>query len=213
MGLLVDHEILDEIKKGNLGVDPFDPSLINPSGLDFRCGRHYTKTIPTTEKIYGVDKFGQIKDCSYYSGQEEAYGIYKTAPMWALSYIDPKDKSTFKDETFEADEYYLAPGESILVSMFEHLVLPPYLTAEVKGKSSLARLFVANSSIGGVIDPGWTGVITLEITNMRQDTFIKLTEGMKIGQLLIFNHEVVDRDYKEVGRYSHQAPGAGSLGV
>lgn len=199
MGLLVDHEILDEIKRGNLGVEPFDPSLINPSGLDFRCGRHYTKTIPTGIPRYRRNKFSELENVAY--GKD------------VFPLIDPKDKSTFKDETFEADEYYLAPGESILVNMMEKLTLPPYMSIKIAGKSSLARLFVDNSSPGGYIDPSWRGYITCEITNWRQDAFVRLSEGLKIGQLLIFTHDLPNKDYSETGRYRDQPPGAGSLGV
>lgn len=212
MGLLVDHEIRDLIKKGDLKVEPFDDSLINPSGLDFRCGRHYTKTVPTGRRVWSRDKLGSVREVIKYE-QVGPDSYIEREYEWALPVIDPSDKSTFKDETFEADEYWLAPGETILVSMMEKLTLPPYLSMKIAGKSSLARLFIDNSSPGGYLDPCWRGYITCEISNWRQDAYVRLYEGMKIGQLIIFSHELPDKDYSETGRYRDQAPGSGSLGV
>jgi dCTP deaminase len=212
MSLLVDHEIRDLIKKGELKVEPFDNSLINPSGLDFRCGRHYTKTVPTGKRVWQRSERGAVREViGYDQVGPDTYEEFEYA--WALPRIDPTDKSTFRDETFEADEYWLAPGETILVSMMEKLTLPPYMSMKIAGKSSLARLFVDNSSPGGYLDPSWTGYITLEISNWRQDAFVRLSEGMKLGQLLIFTHELPEKDYLETGRYINQKPGSGSLGV
>ena len=206
MTLLVDWQIREEIEKGRLVLGNFDDSLINPSGVDFRLGRHYTKVIPLGNAFWDRSENGRLSIAS-----KETKGG-QVSPPHTLLYIDPLDKSTFRDETFEADEYYLFPGESIIVSMYEHLELPHDISAEIKGKSSLARLFVANSAIGGFIDPSWRGTISLEITN-GASYIVKLTEKMRIGQLMLFRHEVPNKDYSETGRYRDQAPGSGSKGV
>lgn len=41
---LVDTQIKERIEKGDLIITPFDQSLINPSSLDVRLGKHITKT-------------------------------------------------------------------------------------------------------------------------------------------------------------------------
>lgn len=203
MGLLVDHEIRDLIKKGDLKVEPFDDSLVNPSGLDFRLGRHYS-TVKATNK----ERFSHAEKDTLHKASNMDWSQF----LQGYNLIDPTDKSSFEVEAFESGIYFLNPQEAILVSMYEHLELPSYLSAKIAGKSSLARLFVDNSSCGGYLDPAWRGIITLELVN-HGPFIITLREGMKIGQLMFFSHELPDKDYSETGRYRDQAPGSGSLGV
>ena len=196
MTLLVDRDIKALINEDRLGKGPFDLDLVSPSTLDFRLGKTYTQVMATSYNRFKINVIGDALD--------------PTLPMYGT--IDPTNKATFEDSTFEADEYWLLPGENILVSMYEHLALPGNITAEIKGKSSLARLGLQNSSEGGLIDPGWRGYITLELTN-HSNKAILLSYMMKIGQLLFHKHEHVAKSYQETGRYLDQAPGAGSLGV
>ena len=39
--ILVDWEIADHIKRGYIGIDPFDPALVQPNSLDIRLGNHF----------------------------------------------------------------------------------------------------------------------------------------------------------------------------
>ncbi|HJK00931.1 MAG TPA: dCTP deaminase [Methanocorpusculum sp.] len=39
--ILVDWEIEDHIKHGFIGVDPYDPALVQPNSLDIRLGTHF----------------------------------------------------------------------------------------------------------------------------------------------------------------------------
>lgn len=195
--ILCDWQIEEEIAKGGLKVSPLDRSLINPMSLDFRLGRHYSRVV-ATERTRFVTRKGVI----------EVPGFYDSG----VQVIDPTDKSTFEDESFEASEYYLAPQETINVGMLESIEIAPYLSFKLMGKSSLARLAIDNSSPGGWAESEWKGVITCEITN-HSKFIVKLTEGMRIGQILLFSHELPNKTYKDSGRYRDQAPGSGSLGV
>lgn len=212
MGLLVDWQIEEEIDKGGLKVSPLDKRLINPVSLDFRLGRHYSR-VRATGKRHWRTIGGRLVNATYVDGPAYGYAGGRTIPHDdALFMIDPMDKSTFEDESFEASEYYLAPQETINVAMLEHLEIAPYLSFKLMGKSSLARLAIDNSSPGGWAECGWKGYITCEITN-HSKFIIKLTEGMRVGQILLFSHELSNKTYKETGRYRDQAPGSGSLGV
>ena len=55
----------------------------------------------------------------------------------------------------------------------------------LEGKSSLGRLGLLTHSTAGFIDPGFSGHVTLELSNMATLP-IKLWPGMKIGQLCFF---------------------------
>ena len=55
----------------------------------------------------------------------------------------------------------------------------------LEGKSSLGRLGLLTHSTAGFIDPGFSGHITLELSNTA-NLPISLWPGMKVGQLAIF---------------------------
>jgi dCTP deaminase len=86
----------------------------------------------------------------------------------------------------ESDEaFVLHPGEFVLASTFEVVTLPDDVAARLEGKSSLGRLGLLTHSTAGFIDPGFSGHVTLELSNVATLP-IKLWPGMKIGQLCFF---------------------------
>jgi dCTP deaminase len=86
----------------------------------------------------------------------------------------------------EGDEpFILHPGEFVLGSSYEIVTLPDDIAARLEGKSSLGRLGLLTHSTAGFIDPGFSGHVTLELSNVATLP-IKLWPGMKIGQLCFF---------------------------
>jgi len=86
----------------------------------------------------------------------------------------------------EGDEpFILHPGEFVLASTYEVITLPDDLASRLEGKSSLGRLGLVTHSTAGFIDPGFSGHVTLELSNLATLP-IKLWPGMKIGQLCMF---------------------------
>src|SRR5918998_963812 len=104
------------------------------------------------------------------------------------THIDPaqqQDELTSPVETAGDDPFVLHPGEFVLGSTFEQVALPDDLAGRLEGKSSLGRLGPLTHSTAGFIDPGFTGHITLELSNVA-NLPITLWPGMKIGQLCLF---------------------------
>ncbi|HEV3361068.1 MAG TPA: dCTP deaminase [Pseudonocardiaceae bacterium] len=105
------------------------------------------------------------------------------------THIDPsiqQDELTSLVEKKNDDEpFVLHPGEFVLGSTFEMVSLPDDLAGRLEGKSSLGRLGLLTHSTAGFIDPGFTGHITLELSNVA-NLPITLWPGMKIGQLCLF---------------------------
>jgi dCTP deaminase len=105
------------------------------------------------------------------------------------------------------EPYMLHPGEFVLASTYEQVTLPDDVAARLEGKSSLGRLGLLTHSTAGFIDPGFTGHITLELSNMATLP-IALWPGMKIGQLCFFRlSSASTRPYGSAGnlnRYSGQ---------
>lgn len=83
------------------------------------------------------------------------------------------------------EPFVLHPGEFVLGSTFEQITLGAGVAARLEGKSSLGRLGLLTHSTAGFIDPGFSGHVTLELSNMATLP-IKLWPGMKIGQFCFF---------------------------
>jgi dCTP deaminase len=104
------------------------------------------------------------------------------------THIDPglqQDELTTLIEPKGDDPFVLHPGEFVLGSTLEVVTLPDDLAGRLEGKSSLGRLGLLTHSTAGFIDPGFTGHLTLELSNVA-NLPIMLWPGMKIGQLCLF---------------------------
>ncbi|MDH6123664.1 dCTP deaminase [Kitasatospora sp. GP82] len=103
-------------------------------------------------------------------------------------HIDPSEEQpdlTRLVEPEEDDPFILHPGEFVLASTYEVITLPDDVASRLEGKSSLGRLGLLTHSTAGFIDPGFSGHVTLELSNVATLP-IKLYPGMKIGQLCLF---------------------------
>lgn len=103
------------------------------------------------------------------------------------SVIDPslEQAELTREVIADADEpFILHPGEFVLASTYEVITLPDDIAGRLEGKSSLGRLGLLTHSTAGFIDPGFSGHITLELSNVA-NLPVKLFPGMKIGQLCL----------------------------
>ena len=103
------------------------------------------------------------------------------------SVIDPSTEQPelTREVIAEGDEpFILHPGEFVLASTYEVITLPDDIAGRLEGKSSLGRLGLLTHSTAGFIDPGFSGHITLELSNVA-NLPVKLFPGMKIGQLCL----------------------------
>lgn len=177
-GVLVDYQIESLIRRGKLKVSNFDPSLINPTSLDIRLSRHFSK-------VEHLSTRGPV---------------------------DPLDKHTYSATTFEADEVIIKANGALLGSTLEIIELPDNLSYRLIGKSSLARLHFDNSSFGAWAEADFGGSLVMEFVNHAKFP-IKLTAGMKIGQLVFYKHPRVRTPYskKKDSKYHKQASASASL--
>jgi dCTP deaminase len=103
-------------------------------------------------------------------------------------HIDPsveQPELTRLIEVKPSDPFVLHPGEFALASTYEVVTLPDDVAGRLEGKSSLGRLGLLTHSTAGFIDPGFSGHVTLELSNVATLP-IMLWPGMKIGQLCLF---------------------------
>ena len=104
------------------------------------------------------------------------------------THIDPsveQDGLTSLMAVPDGEPFVLHPGEFVLASTLEVVSLGDQLAAHLDGKSSLGRIGLLTHSTAGFIDPGFSGHITLELSNVA-NLPITLWPGMKIGQLCVF---------------------------
>src|SRR5215813_8985226 len=100
-------------------------------------------------------------------------------------FIDVKAKQEDLTELVEVDDeeaFILHPGEFVLGSTLERVTLPDDLVARLEGKSSLGRLGLLIHSTAGFVDSGFSGNLTLELSNVA-NLPITIYHGMPIGQI------------------------------
>ncbi|MEZ0493938.1 dCTP deaminase [Kineococcus sp. TBRC 1896] len=151
--LLSDRDIRAQLDSGRVALDPYEPSMVQPSSVDVRLDRFF--------RLFDNHKYSVIDPAQE---QPELTRLVETAP----------------DEAF-----ILHPGEFVLGSTFEVVSLPDDISARLEGKSSLGRLGLLTHSTAGFIDAGFSGHVTLELSNVATLP-ITLWPGMKIGQLCFF---------------------------
>ena len=136
--------------------------------------------------------------------------------MCGSTHIDLAGKENIQLKKVNIEQgYILDQNEFILASSAEVFNLPDNISAEYKLKSSMARNGLEHLNAGWC-DAGWMGSkLTLELKNMTQYHRLKLTAGMKIGQVVFFKHEPVPKEnsYAEIGQYNNQTAVQQSKGI
>lgn len=118
--------------------------------------------------------------------------------------LKKRDPLPMRSVSIAHRSYCLQPGEAILAKTREVFHLPNDVSGLYVLKSSMARIFL-NHLNAGFADAGWNGsVLTLELVNMTRFHQIELDAGVRIGQMLFFQHKAVphDRSYAARGRYN-----------
>lgn len=114
--------------------------------------------------------------------------FFRTFENHRYPHIDPAIEQTDLTRLVEidpGDSFVLHPGEFVLASTYEVITLPDDIAGRLEGKSSLGRLGLLTHSTAGFIDPGFSGHVTLELSNVATLPIL-LYPGMKIGQLCLF---------------------------
>lgn len=94
------------------------------------------------------------------------------------------------------------PGDFILASSVERIKMPNDVIAFVKDKSSWAREGLALQNT--VLEPGWEGFITLELSFHRPSHHLVIRRGDPIAQVIFqYLDEPAEKPYS--GKYQNQA--------
>ena len=87
---------------------------------------------------------------------------------------------------WQLDGSLLLPPKSFMLGQLqEHITLPADLAAKLEGKSTIGRAGITVHVTAGWVDPGWDGVLTLELCNLSENWLI-LDEDQKIAQISFY---------------------------
>ena len=131
-----------------------------------------------------VDPFdpGLVQPSSVDVRVDRSFRVFHNARYPYIDVRQPMDDLTEKVEVKGDEPFILHPGEFVLGQTLERVTLPDDLVARLEGKSSLGRLGLLIHSTAGFVDSGFSGNLTLELSNVA-NLPITIYHGMPIGQI------------------------------
>lgn len=113
---------------------------------------------------------------------DDEFRVFRNTRYPFIDVRNPMDDLTDVVRVKTGEAFILHPGEFVLGSTLERVSLPDDLVGRIEGKSSLGRLGLLIHSTAGFIDAGFTGHLTLELSDVA-NLPITIYPGMKIGQI------------------------------
>ena len=115
-----------------------------------------------------LDLKTQLGSCSVDLRLGRQFRIFNHSKM---AFIDPNNPKLGTDMMTEitlksGESFILQPGDFVLATTVEKIELPDDLIGRLEGRSSLGRLGIVVHSTASIFDPGWSGVVVMELGNM-----------------------------------------------
>lgn len=138
-----------------------------------------------------------------------------------LSHLDPvQDPDTLQQQMAQCwrkvdidpgQAFMLHPGEFALAATLEHVAVPLDIAARLEGRSTWGRLGLQIHATAGFVDPGFTGALTFELSNVSMVP-LALYPGVRIAQICFFQSAPSQLPYtaKRYTKYSGKAATASS---
>lgn len=146
-----------------LSIEPFNVDNVQPASYDLTLGNEWEVPVeahPDDQPITLDDGL-----------PSSAKRVYEADTFVLNSMQNP-----------QAAESAMDSGPFVLGHVEETIEIPSYMTAEVKGRSSVGRLGVIPHTAGWG-DPGFRGQLTLEFVNLGPNP-IELQAGRRIAQVV-----------------------------
>lgn len=153
-------------------ITPWDPKYLQPASVDLTLGNEFIEL------------------------WEDG-----TAAINPFELTSGSSKVTIKTALGE-DHYLLKPGAFALASTQEVVELSAKFSGQLAGKSSLGRLGLQVHATAGFVDPGFSGRITLELSNVGPRPIMLFPE-MAIGQI-VFTQVKTPSTNPYAGKYQCQ---------
>lgn len=128
--------------------------------------------------------------------------------------IDKKENLKWKEVDIPDEGIIITPGQFFLAHSIEEFNLPDNLSGLFVLRSSLARCGL-NHLHAGFADAGFNNSnLTFEFHNVTRHHSLRVRKGMRVGQMLFFNHLPAGSDsYAIKGRYNNSEGVVSSQGV
>jgi dCTP deaminase len=138
---------------------------------------------------------GAIQPASVDLRLHDEMRVFKVTSKPYVDVQQPVDDLTELIRIAPDEPFVIQPGTFFLGSTLETITIPDDIVARVDGKSSLGRLGLLVHATAGYVDPGWTGRLTLELSNTSQMP-IALYFGMRVAQISFLSMSTpVERPY------------------
>src|SRR3989344_4385728 len=193
---LSDRRILEEMKKGDIVISPFDPEHLATSSYDVTLGEWFFREQPPkfNHALYNIWSKEQM---------EHVWGADKVER--AILASEAFKKYNFEYEGIRPDDkvIMMRPGETILAHTNEFIGGKGHITTMMKARSSTGRNFIEGCKCAGWGDVGYINRWTMEITNNSMHYAIPLVVGRRIAQLVFFETgPIAGADYNKGGKYN-----------
>jgi len=149
--ILSDRDIEKAIKNGRIAITPrIKPKVqLGSCSVDLRLGSHF--------RVFNHSK---------------------------LAYIDTMNPKITGDMMREVklkkkEPFILQPGDFVLATTIESIFISDDLIGRLEGRSSLGRLGIVVHSTASIFEPGWNGVVVMELGNLGRMP-VALYPGMRI---------------------------------
>lgn len=153
--VLSNEEIWDEIAYSEFDIHPLEVEQVQPASVDLRLGDEFT--------------------------------VFSERPQSPLQEIDSRDDrhlDIFSEDRENVESILIEPDKFYLGTTRETINLPRDILCRVSGRSSIGRLGIEIHSTAGICDPGWSGQITLEISNNMPKP-VRLYSGQRVCQIML----------------------------
>ena len=117
----------------------------------------------------------------------------------------PREFPQFTEFTMTEEGFLMSPGMFLLAATREVFNLPNNVAFNYRLNSSLGRAGL-NHALAGFADPGFVGShLTLELKNWTEYNYLRIRPGMRIGQAIFYETEMVpeERSYTKIGSYNN----------
>src|SRR4051812_40512071 len=112
----------------------------------------------------------------------DSFRVFHNHQIQAIDLADPPSGLTEHVHIDGDRPFVLHPGEFVLGRTIEVVEIPDDIVCRIEGKSSIGRLGLIVHATAGFVDPGFSGSLTLEITNFNSVPIV-LRPGLPIAQL------------------------------
>lgn len=158
--------------------------------------------------IPAIDIKTQLGSCSVDLRLGRQFRVFNHS---TVAYIDTANSKVSTDMMREvspkpSQPFILQPGDFVLATTIESIGIPDNMIGRLEGRSSLGRLGIVVHSTASIFEPGWDGVVVMELGNLGRMP-VALYPGMRICSMTfeqLSSPARIPYSQKKSAKYVHQ---------